>query len=162
MLDIDDYKIIDNFLNNEDLKQLENIILAGNFPWFWQDTITTEGDEAFFYHLLINYNENNSEFAKVIMPYFINKLKINNTWRAKVNCYPKTDELKIHNWHFDKIEYKIAILYLTNDDGYTELKDITKIKSKKNRLVLFNGDIEHRSTGCTNTKRRLNININYN
>tara|TARA_B100001094_G_C17758960_1_gene589474 strand:+ start:134 stop:613 length:480 start_codon:yes stop_codon:yes gene_type:complete len=153
-------KIIDDFLNDKDLKKLEEVILENNFPWFWSDEVT-EGDDGFLFHLLINHNQSNSTYAPIIMPYFEKKLKISETLRAKVNCYPKTDEFKIHNWHFDNLGFKIALLYLTDDNGYTELKGLDKIKSKKNRLVLFNGDIEHRSTGCTNTKRRVNININY-
>ena len=46
-------------------------------------------------------------------------------------------------------------------DGYTKLKDGTKIDSVANRVLLFDPSKEHCSTTTTNVPARFNININY-
>ena len=48
-----------------------------------------------------------------------------------------------------------------NNDGFTVLHDGTKIESKRNRLLLFDGSKPHHSTNCTDDWRRININFNY-
>ena len=155
------YKIIDDFLNEKEYSIIENTINNNNFSWYYEPVITTGEDESAFFHLLINKGKSNSHYTGDIMSIFEEKLNIEKTFRAKVNLYTRTDNLKIHNYHYDNIGYKIAIFYVNENNGYTELKDITKIESKKNRLLLFEGDIEHRSTNCTDEKTRINININY-
>ena len=54
-----------------------------------------------------------------------------------------------------------AIFSLNTCDGYTKLKDGTKIDSIANRILLFNASEEHCSTTTTNVSARINININY-
>ena len=54
-----------------------------------------------------------------------------------------------------------AILSLNTCDGYTKLKDGTKIDSVANRVLLFDASEEHCSTTTTNVSARINININY-
>ena len=155
------YKIIDNFLNEKEYSIIKNTIINNNFPWYYVDVITTGDDESAFFHLLVKKGKSNSDYTRGIMSIFEEKLNIEKTFRSKVNLYTRTDNLKIHKYHYDNINSKIAIFYLNENNGYTELKDITKIESKKNRLLIFDGDIEHRSTNCTDKKTRINININY-
>ena len=54
-----------------------------------------------------------------------------------------------------------CILSLNTCDGYTKLKDGTKIDSVANRVLLFDPSEEHCSTTTTNVSARININLNY-
>ena len=56
---------------------------------------------------------------------------------------------------------KTAIFYCNTNDGYSLFKDGTKVKSIKNRIVIFNNDIYHTGTTCTNEKIRSVINFNF-
>lgn len=159
------HEIIDNFLHEIDIVNFEEIILSDRFPWFYLDGMTTDNDEPIFFHLLIGDAEDNSpEYNNKITSVLYRKLNINGILRAKINCYSRTESIKHSNWHFDNEgskDWKVAIFYINDNDGYTEFKDGTKIESKRNRLLLFDGNIEHRSSNCTDKKRRINININY-
>ena len=53
------------------------------------------------------------------------------------------------------------MLYLNDNDGYTEFRDGTKVQSVKNTAVIFDSNIEHRGVPATNIDRRLVLNINY-
>ena len=64
--------------------------------------------------------------------------------------------------HFDyPFSHSSALLSLNTCDGYTKLKDGTKIDSIANRILLFDASEEHCSTTTTNVPARFNININY-
>ena len=63
--------------------------------------------------------------------------------------------MKLNQW------LTIALLSLNTCDGYTKLKDGTKIDSVANRVLLFDPCEEHCSTTTTNVKARFNINVNY-
>ena len=54
-----------------------------------------------------------------------------------------------------------AVLSLNTCDGYSKLKDDTKINSVANRMLLFDASEEHCSTTTTNVFARININMNY-
>ena len=155
------YRVFDDVLSVQEYKTIKDTITSNNFPWYYEDVITKGDDESAFFHLLVKEGKSNSDYTRDIMKIFEERLNIKETYRAKVNLYTRTDNLKIHNYHHDNIGYNIAIYYFNNNNGYTELKDIAKIESKKNRLLIFDGNIEHRSTNCTDEKRRVNININY-
>ena len=54
-----------------------------------------------------------------------------------------------------------GIFYVNNNDGYTLLEDGTKIESVANRFVSFSAETNHSGTSCTNTNRRVVLNLNY-
>ena len=82
--------------------------------------------------------------------------------RIKANFYPNTERLQEHPMHVDmEFSHSGAILSLNTCDGYTKLKDGTKIDSVANRVLLFDASEEHCSTTTTNVSARINININY-
>ena len=89
-------------------------------------------------------------------------MKVKALIRIKANCYPKTHEIYEHGMHTDfKWTHKTALFSINTCDGYTKLKDGTKINSVANRILLFDASEEHCSTTTTDTFARVNININY-
>ena len=73
-----------------------------------------------------------------------------------------TKEHIYHEFHTDrKIPHKVALFYVTDCDGWTVLKNIAKVECVKNRILLFDGSIEHHSVTSTDDIRCV-VNINYN
>ena len=50
---------------------------------------------------------------------------------------------------------------LSSEHSVNNIAKWKKINSVANRLITFDGSIEHASTDCTNATARVNINFNY-
>jgi len=163
------YKIIDNFLDEEAFKKIEDIVIEkeyGKFPWYYSKVIGSnyEVDNfyfSYFIHTFYNNKTVQSSYITLLEPLF-KKLKIKKLIRAKINLFYPTFELIKFDRHVDTtFPSEAAILYMNTCDGGTVLEEDTFIKSKRNRLLMFKGNISHQSTSCTNKKFRMLININY-
>ena len=81
---------------------------------------------------------------------------------VKVNATPRNAPEQ--RWHTDwqtSTPSKTCVLYLNDNDGYTEFTDGTKVESVANTAVIFDTNTKHRGVPATNVDRRLVININY-
>tara|TARA_B100000519_G_scaffold129441_1_gene111809 strand:- start:10 stop:315 length:306 start_codon:yes stop_codon:yes gene_type:complete len=81
--------------------------------------------------------------------------------RIKVNATPKNSPEQA--WHTDwqiSTPSKTCVLYLNDNDGYTEFED-KKIDSVANTAVIFDTNIKHRGVSATNVDRRLVLNVSY-
>tara|TARA_R100000664_G_C2694862_1_gene97501 strand:- start:183 stop:683 length:501 start_codon:yes stop_codon:yes gene_type:complete len=159
------YKIIDNYLPEQDFKILQDIIFDNKLPWYFNKNVTYgDIEEPYFYfsHILFENKKPNSEFYEVFSEKLITKLNPKGLARVKLNCYPRTKELENHISHKD-FDYpnKVLLFSLNTCDGYTKLEGGEMIKSVENRALFFDGQTLHNSTSCTNQKCRFNININY-
>jgi len=161
-----DYKVIDNFLPEEEMVKLDNLILRDvEFPWYYQPNISFEEYESkgpFFYmvHLFYTNYKPNSAYFPFVVP-LINKLKPNALIRVKANFYPNQGRQNLDEMHVDyPFKHKGAIFSINTCNGGTLLSDKTLIK--RNRVLLFDPSNYHDSINCTdNNKARINININY-
>lgn len=162
------YKVVDNFLENDVFKELQNIMLGDNFPWYYNDYVTREEDvngikEYQLTHVFFKDNEINSGFFNILDSVF-DAIDPNILLRVKANLVPHTEKIFEHDWHVDLpgTKCKTAILYLNSNNGYTLFKDSDeKIDSVENRFVSFDSDMEHRGSTCTDSKVRAVINFNY-
>ena len=168
------YKVIDNYLDEEYFDNLVTLFTdkekRGNLtmPWFFQSSIAYDNvvEDKLFYmiHILWDGGELKSPFYQKLVP-LLEKLGVMRSScliRAKANLYPNTEILHEHPMHIDyKFSHSAALLSLNTCDGYTKLKDGTKIDSVANRVLLFDPNKEHCSTTTTNVPARINININY-
>ena len=165
------YEVIDNFLDEDYFESLANLFTdkekQGNslVSWYFQQSIADLGEieGLFFYmtHKIYHENVPNSDYYRDLLP-LLEKLEIKSLIRIKANLYPNTHILHEHPMHIDKnFSHSGAILSLNTCDGYTKLKDGTKIDSVANRILLFDRSEEHCSTTATNVPARFNININY-
>ena len=165
------YKVIDNFLDEGYFDTLVTLFTdkekTGNevLPWFLSSNIAYDNvvEDTFFYmtHVIYNENKPNSNYYEIIIP-LLDKLKARCLIRVKANLYPNTERLHEHPMHIDRdFSHSGAILSLNTCDGYTKLKDGTKIDSVANRVLLIDPSEEHCSTTTTNVSARINININY-
>jgi len=162
------YEVVDNFLEEEDFKNIENIMLGADFPWYYNNYVTKEEDihnlhDYQLTHTFFNNSQINSGFFEILQPVFdkINPMAI---IRVKANLLPNTNKIIEHGWHTDlpNIKCKTAVLYLNTNNGYTVFrKSEEKINSVSNRFVSFDSDMEHSGSTCTDTKVRAVINFNY-
>ena len=164
-------KVIDNYLEEEYFDSLVTLFTdkekTGNMrmPWYFQSSVSEHGltEDTLFYmtHLLYEMNAPTSPLYDNLLP-LLDKLEVKSLMRIKANLYPNTETLHEHTMHIDyNFPHTGAILSLNTCDGYTKLKDGTKIDSVANRVLLFDPSEEHCSTTTTNVSARININLNY-
>lgn len=171
------YEILDNYLLQEDF---DNIITTffpqdlndpKNFSWNYQKGIVRnpelgptgyEEHDWMYIHSLYS-SDNGLRFSKyyhLIKP-IIKKLNVRKVFDIRANLLVPTPEHIYHEFHTDRnIPHKVALFYVTDCNGFTVLKDTAEVKCVPNRMLFFDGDIEHRSVSSTNNPRCV-ININY-
>ena len=170
------YEVIDNFLDEEYFDDLVTLFMAkevkGNsiMPWYFRSSVSyakehkkwVKEDKLFYMtHMFYENNMPMSTHHEKLIP-LLKKLEVICLIRVKGNLYPNTEILHEHPMHTDfNFSHSAAILSLNTCDGYTKLKDGTKIDSVANRMLLFDPNEEHCSTTTTNVLARFNININY-
>ena len=161
------HEVIDNFLPQEEFKKLQDLVLGRWFPWYWNPNINDEHIEkendtsSYFVHYCFGENTVHSYTYDDFQP-LIKKINPKALIRLKVNCYPATKELEIHQPHIDyEYPHKGCIFYFNTCNGYTILEDGTRIESVANRALFFDASRLHSSTSTTNAKARFNVNMNY-
>jgi len=172
--------VIDNFL---DEKYFDNLVTLftdkeeiGNtvLPWYLAcgravtfsknsaEFRPSNTDKLFYmYHMLYNHYVPQSPHYNSLIP-LLEKLEVDSLLRIKANLFPSTEILHEHQPHPDyNFSHSGALLSLNTCDGYTKLKDGTKVNSVANRILIFDAGEEHQATTTTNDFARINININY-
>jgi hypothetical protein len=155
-----------NFLNKEDFKKIEYIIMSNSMPWFFSDGVNKKNNKDF--QFTFNFINEGSvincspDMINLLNP-FKSKLNIKKFDKVKANLLLKDDKIKEHGMHIDNAlkKGKTGIFYLNTCNGYTKFEDGTKIKSEKNKYVEFDCNIKHTGSSCTDKKRRIVINFNY-
>ena len=176
-----DSKILchDDFLSTSDFLMLQNCILGtpneNRFPWTWgmpsspddvekSDIDPLDNHQLFHWVYLQNMFVSTPDVIQKIMPILTNKvINVRALIHIKINCNTRTSNIIEHTFHTDveDCDSKTAILYMNTCNGYTEFENGTKVESKANRFIEFDSGLKHRGTSCTDTKRRVVINLNY-
>jgi hypothetical protein len=166
------YKIIDNVLSEEQHKLIENTLIKDSlFPWFLSDDKSSDGelmeiDDLNNYQFTHTFYDNktiNSTYCNNLTFLFDSVLQPLSIIRIKANLTFRTEEIVRYGWHldFDSNKHKTAIYYVNTNNGKTIFKNGLEVDSVANRLVIFNGDMLHTGTSCTDKKFRCVINLNY-
>lgn len=154
-------KIVDNFLSEKQLGDFIRFVKDPYFPWFRGYKVAdVKNSQIQMRHLFLKDNNQSMHFegVKPILDFFDKKIE-----KVKINLTFNSGEQTIGGWHYDYLnddKIKIAILYLNTNNGYTMLKDGTKIKSVENRLALFD-NVWHTDVTQTDTEERVVLNIGY-
>ena len=158
-----DLQVIDNFLPSYQFKEILNIIMGkdSSFPWYWSDQICYDGDPFFqFYHSF--YNEKTGESKSYsLVNIFNSKLQIRRIRRVAGSLTLRTVFNRKTGYHIDYPNIRTAIFYLNTCNGYTKFKGGGKVQSVANRIVIFDSNLKHQAVTCTDEKRRVVINFNY-
>ena len=156
-------KVIDNFLPDYYFRSLSNTILGDDFWWFYNEDTAIEGDgHSNFINMFYKKNPvgPTESFPKIepYLPFF----KMKELCRIKANLAPRTIFHRKTGWHVDNLPCSTtAILYMNTNNGWTEFKKGSRVKSVANRVVIFDSNLEHQGVTCTDKKRRVLINFNY-
>ena len=167
--------IQDDFLSEENFNALRDLISSEDFPWFFHSKLDyddyAEGppEPGFFVHNAYKDNSPNSPFYNSHFLPILQALDVASLLRIKVNLNPRLPEAYSGMFHVDNNSFPehivakclASIFYINTCNGYTELKDGTKIESVANRVVSFPLNTEHRTVTQTDEQTRLLINFNY-
>lgn len=156
------FTIIDDFMEATYFKQLQEIVLGDQMPWFFQKQVNSHDKQSsYFTHILYdNYGPCSNFWG-----HFTNlalRLEAKAFIRIKMNCYPRTEKIITHASHVDEdFEHRGALFYWNTNNGKTILENGVKIDSVANRMLLFNAARPHQSTTCTDQPARYNTNFNF-
>ena len=87
-------------------------------------------------------------------------INIKRVLRMKANLYTNQGKQINHQRHIDikDLDHTVALFSVNDNNGFTMVGD-KKIVSKANRMIVFDGSIEHCSNTQTDTDVRININM---
>ena len=161
-------KIIDNFLNKTDFRNLKNNIFDQDkesvFPWFLQSfKVNKQDNQMQFTHVFYYNNSINSNYFNTLQP-ILNKIKVKALYRIKANITFKTNKVIPYEYHTDfnngDVVGKVGVFYLHTTNCPTFFKNGKKVNCVENRMVIFPSNIEH--TGSTHTDSKIRGVINFN
>ena len=157
-------KIIDNFINDQDIvNDIQSTLLGNNFPYFYNNYVAepTDHSDYYFNHILFHQNEVKSDYYNQILSPLLGRLDYNYLIRGKINCYTRKEKHIEAGMHVDMNGKHFVGLYSVNtNNGYTMFEDGTKVKSVANQMIIFDGRMKHCSANQTDENLRINININ--
>jgi hypothetical protein len=155
-------EIIDNFLDKKEFKHIQNIIMGGDCPWFYNDFISNPKDKGHFYYFTHTFFKNETPSNLFYLwKNLLNKLDYKALLRVKGNLYPSYPKVRANNLHTDyPFKHKGCLFYLNSNNGATVIEN-KSILPKENRAVLFDPSIPHRSSLCSDQQVRITINFNY-
>ena len=158
-------EVIDNFLDEETFKQMENVMVQTKFDWHYTEDITTHLGESNPYHYFchnfyLHKTFETSQFFDICIP-LLRKLEPTAILRIKGNMYINQGIGVVeHSEHKDyDFSHMGALFSINTCDGYTKIGD-EKIPSVANRCIIFDPSVPHTSTSTSNQKYRMNINFN--
>lgn len=162
------FKILNNFLNDQQFKELKKLFFSNEFSWFFIENMT-KNDSHFFTHNFYNKQQIHSVLFDVVVLPFIKKLNMGLLIKARANLMLKKEIRYESEYHTDLDQemmrdkkYKTAIFYLNHCDGYTLFKEGNKkVDCVENRIVIFDSTLMHKAVSQINTDRRIVINFNY-
>jgi len=155
-------EVKDNFLSSDEFEKLSSFLLSDDFCWFYSDCNVVENDGGMqYFHNFYNLNGVKSQDFFLLDP-LLYRIGASRLWRVKANTTFKGRFKRRSKYHIDYKNVKTAIFYINTNNGGTKFKNGKFIKSVANRIVFFDSNIEHRGVYCTNEKRRVVINLNYN
>tara|TARA_Y100000114_G_C11575436_1_gene238485 strand:+ start:38 stop:520 length:483 start_codon:yes stop_codon:yes gene_type:complete len=155
--------IYKNFLDKKTFTNIKEKIMSDHMPWYYNDSVIHQFDKNFqFTFTFVTNTEINcsEEMINIIKP-ILKKIKYKKLKRVKANLLTQTKDIVEQGFHTDYPKGVTSIFYINTCNGYTKFKNGKKIKSEENKLVEFNSNLEHSGSSCTDEKRRIVINFNY-
>ena len=168
------YRIIADFISEDDLVKIEQNVLQASIFKAYESTAFQESDDV--YDVMMNrvffspfYDSRTKPICdQEYLPYFypiidrIPDLKV--LLRVSLNLTFATPEPNVSQFHIDNyIQNSFTnIFYLNSNNGGTKFeKSGDVVQSQRNRLVMFPSFLKHAAVNTTDTKLRWVLNINY-
>lgn len=163
------YNIINNFLDIELFKEFQGNIFNKNVPWYYKESQTgldkhKEDNGYFTLNFFNNFKSGFNNFDNYLNIIY-KKLNCRAIIEVRANLVLRLKKVNALFFHTD-YNYensKTAIFYMNTNNGSTVLnkKELIKINSVENTMLIFDSKIDHALMTQTDTKRRIVININY-
>jgi hypothetical protein len=162
-------KIVDDFLAPHEIyDEIANPLMDTRIPLALHNGGDYVGDGHWqFVHVIYGFGEPQSRMYDQIMPICskVNELMPPTSMpilsRAKINVNYPTATHEEWDFHRDShFPHYVGILYLNDNNGYTEFETGEKVYCKANRFVWFDGRIKHRMVSSTDTIRAI-VNTNF-
>lgn len=160
-------RIIDNYISEEALKDLQTFLLSDEFPWSFSSGTAYAGTEDIadyhFYHYFIVNQQNTSPYMPLIGE-VLNRLNPGLIKRVRANLVTYTGEHRTADMHIDQnnelpCPFYIGLFYINDNNGYTMIGE-ERVDVKANRMVIYE-DVMHCGVSQTDTTARLVLNINF-
>jgi hypothetical protein len=163
-------EVFDDFLLKEDYNRIFNRIYNSDFPWrlIKGKTYPHENDDNkqifqfvhdFYnnFHWVSPYGELLEPILKIINPVAIIRIKANLT-----TITPTKIEYTYHRDVGERLsKCKTACFYVNTNNGKTVFMNGQEVNSVANRITIFDSDMYHAGTSCTDESTRCVINFNY-
>lgn len=168
--------VVDDFLPKPEFDVLHDTLMSKTrvvqwherFPWHYNSTVADdrEVDEGNWYLnqtlYKVGYVSPWFDIFKPILHNIENKLQFNihEVIRVRANLYPNAPKTRAHPDHIDQeFPHTVGMFYINTNNGPTTIngKDYDSVA---NRMILFDGSYMHHSNLQTDTKIRVNVNIN--
>lgn len=157
-----DLFIRDNFLPEDQFNQLKSGIESLYFPWFYNDGKVQDGDgDDQFYHMFYNMTTGQHSHRTYLVEPLLKKMGADNIYKVKCNMNFRKLFFRRTEYHIDMKNVTTAIFYLNTNNGGTKFKGGPFVRSKANRIVFFNSNNPHAGVHCSNSRKRLVLNMNY-
>jgi hypothetical protein len=159
-------QVIDNFLPIQWQESIKNMLLSGNFPWYYASDITYENDaiNPAMYHVYRNDSKDNSAFFNLLSPMVhMSNLDVKDIVQARSFLqFPLANPRIIDKLHVDlEFNHTVLLYYVLDSDGDTIIVDkkfnniletdlnfsdynvLERVTPKQGRAVLFDGAYYH-------------------
>ena len=180
-----DIIVIDDYLSEPNFKNVNSHINDFSYPcWKLSKRLVLDAKHENQFQLMFRMVENKTELfsdsgylSSIVMDPYVKQLRYDgyrglnvSVLRARANCFIRYRSFPLSlfgrgmGYHEDMDDENIftLLLYLADSNGGTQFKDNgRKIKSKRNRAIIFPARVEHQTVMQTNTLFRMNININF-
>ena len=161
-------EIIDNFISDNEYKNLYKIITSSDFPWYFNPDKVSKNDGIFQLTHCFFCDNTQSNFVYLIRSIY-EALNISSPIQIKANTtFGRVEKLQtdfhIDFCDLDTTKRKTAVFYLSDTNGPLLIKNKKQeIECKQNRLVRFDSNIEHAAIlhQGDSSSRRIVINFNY-
>ena len=160
-------KIIENFLDEEEFKILQQYLTNDSFTWTLLPSIANNKqglDQYQFVHTFFDISKPSLQIYSNFLTPLFSKLQAKYILRVKANLRPRTTQGVLSDYHTDlDLNQQTAIYYLNTNNGYTKFQQngLQDVHSVANRLVTFYGGLKHAGASCTDENTRIVLNINY-
>jgi len=166
------YRVIDNFLPEEEFTAVRDSLTSPTFPWAYHPGVDEclsedEINDLRKYQFVYCFNvwgqwQGNPQ---VIYP-VLNKLKPLSVLYVKLNLQVYSPEYMVNKLHADlscaqNPEHMTAVYYINTCNGKTIFDTGEEINSVANRVLIFPGNRLHTGTSVTDSKTRYVLNVNF-
>lgn len=154
-------KTFNDILTPTQFDRLQSHFKSSHFPWYFKPGIDykDDGKFQFTHNIYDDYAPQSSVYDS--MNEILSFLKANALIRIKANLQVRTKEIVENSYHVDYKDCKTAIYYINTNNGYTLFETGQKIESVANRLVIFDSNLKHTGSSCTDQDTRIVLNFNY-